>query len=175
MAAPNTPVCVLAGDGGFLFTGTELATAVQYELPLAQINTLSAVLLAGGVALIMALMWYSRLREAGKARDLLLPASLAAIGWFFLINKVYSPQYSLWLAVLLALLAAPPALAVAFAAVDVLYFASSFIILNMVVNQNPATGQWSASSLNKDRDPASDAGKFMSDAATAYAVLALSQ
>ena len=35
VAAPSTPVCVLAGDGGFLFTGTELATAVQYELPLA--------------------------------------------------------------------------------------------------------------------------------------------
>ncbi|MDQ3702426.1 MAG: thiamine pyrophosphate-binding protein [Chloroflexota bacterium] len=35
VAAPQTPVCVLAGDGGFLFTGTELATAVQYELPLA--------------------------------------------------------------------------------------------------------------------------------------------
>jgi thiamine pyrophosphate-dependent acetolactate synthase large subunit-like protein len=35
VAAPGTPVCVLAGDGGFLFTGTELATAVQYDLPLA--------------------------------------------------------------------------------------------------------------------------------------------
>ncbi|HEY7295873.1 MAG TPA: thiamine pyrophosphate-binding protein [Dehalococcoidia bacterium] len=35
VAAPHTPVCVLAGDGGFLFTGTELATAVQYGLPLA--------------------------------------------------------------------------------------------------------------------------------------------
>ena len=35
VAAPATPVCVLAGDGGFLFTGTELATAVQYDLPLA--------------------------------------------------------------------------------------------------------------------------------------------
>ncbi|HEX2514672.1 MAG TPA: thiamine pyrophosphate-binding protein, partial [Chloroflexota bacterium] len=34
VAAPEAPVCVLAGDGGFLFTGTELATAVQYELPL---------------------------------------------------------------------------------------------------------------------------------------------
>jgi squalene-hopene/tetraprenyl-beta-curcumene cyclase len=40
-------------------------------------------------------------------------------------------------------------------------------------HQEAATGRWSATSLNKRRDPASDAAKFMSDAATAYAVLAL--
>jgi squalene-hopene/tetraprenyl-beta-curcumene cyclase len=40
-------------------------------------------------------------------------------------------------------------------------------------HQDPATGQWTAASPNKQRDPKTEPAKFMSDAATAMAVLSL--
>jgi squalene-hopene/tetraprenyl-beta-curcumene cyclase len=43
----------------------------------------------------------------------------------------------------------------------------------LVTNQSPTDGLWPAYSLNKERDPASDVGQFMTDAATSYSVLAL--
>ena len=45
----------------------------------------------------------------------------------------------------------------------------------LMTHQNPAEGDWPASSVNKRRHLSSGTGRFMSDAATAFTVLALTE
>lgn len=45
----------------------------------------------------------------------------------------------------------------------------------LAAHQQAGTGMWTASSLNKNRDPATNVGKFMDDAATGFASLALAE
>jgi hypothetical protein len=105
----------------------------SWGLTTAQINFWSAALLVVSLVVIMALVWRGN-------RDALLAACTAATALFFFVNKVYSPQYSLWIAVLLAATGAAPALAVAWSATDLLYFLCSFIIFG--IGPFPGAGDW---------------------------------
>jgi hypothetical protein len=111
-----------------------------------QINTYSAVLLILGILVIMVLMWYAARPRMAHMRHILLPASLAAVAWFFFINKIYSCQYSYWMAVLLALLAARSAfvtgLAAIFASVDLFYYAAIFIEFYLGWSQQNPAAPW---------------------------------
>ncbi|WP_026369735.1 glycosyltransferase 87 family protein [Kallotenue papyrolyticum] len=112
----------------------------RWGLTLEQINLFSALLLVGGLGGLALLLVWQHARDRAWHQEVLLPAALAAIAWFFFINKVYSPQYSLWLITLLALLAAPPLLVALFGAVDIMYFAASFVLLYLSETGNPASG-----------------------------------
>ena len=55
-------------------------------------------------------------------RRLVAPAFLALLAWFVFINRVYSPQFGLWVVVLLAVAGAPLWLAIAFVVVDTAFY-----------------------------------------------------
>ena len=64
-----------------------------------------------------------------SSRPLALPLGGALLLWWLFANKIYSPQYGLWVYMALALLAAPPVLWRAFALLDIAYYYASFQIL----------------------------------------------
>jgi hypothetical protein len=90
-----------------------------------EINRISAVLLALALAVVAAALWHGSRRVA--ARTLVAPAFLALLAWFLFINKIYSPQFGLWVVVLLAIAGAPLWLGVTFVVVDTAYYWVSFL------------------------------------------------
>jgi hypothetical protein len=93
-----------------------------------EVNLISGSLIVAGVVLILAAMVWACRRRSARPAELIVPATLACVAWFLFANKVYSPQYGLWVMALLAAAGAPVSLAVAFAAADLGFFMSAFAI-----------------------------------------------
>lgn len=102
------------------FHGCRHLTGELYCQPVAELNVASAVLFAGATGLVW---WLKARREPDFARWTLgLPILIA----FLLTNKVYSPQFSLWLLPWFALTLPDLRLFAAFSAAEVAVFLTRF-------------------------------------------------
>jgi len=104
------------------------------HLDVGALNLASLLVFLGGAMLIS---WLGgRRRDPERWWELLLPL----LAWFLLANKVYSPQFSLWLLPLMALaLPSTPAF-VAFAATDLMVFLVRFPYLGHESGVDPGPG-----------------------------------
>jgi hypothetical protein len=93
-------------------------------------NADSAILTFAGLVVIFGVFVWAYRRDA-RSDELVMLTLLACFAWFFFAIKAYSPQYDLWVMVLLALVGAPVSLAVAFAAADLGYFVMAFTWLRI--------------------------------------------
>lgn len=134
--AVNLPLALVAPGGWSRFfevnrdRGASSATlwALADELDLMHLdrvtlNRASTLAFAAGVLLILAVGL--RVRPSEATWSLVLPV----LAWFLVTNKVFSPQYDLWLVPLLALLLPSGAPFVAFVAADLAVFATEFAYL----------------------------------------------
>ena len=93
-------------------------------------NADSAILTLAGLVMIFGVFVWAY-RRGARSDELVRLTLLACFAWFFFAIKTYSPQYDLWVMVLLALVGAPVTLGVAFAAADVGYFVIAFTWLRI--------------------------------------------
>lgn len=97
-------------------------------------NLWAGLIFAGGATLIVAAGW----RRHGERPWLLFAPVLA---WFMLTNKVYSPQFDLWLYPVLLVTCRRPALIAAFVATGALaYFAEFRLFIGF--ETGPADAEW---------------------------------
>ena len=138
-AAINLPVLLLAPAGWWRFFAFNAARPRECNLWMFfdpawlstdEINRVSALLTLWGLVVLLLLQWRSLPRPEGLC-PVWLPACCAMLAWFFFVGKVYSPQYGLWIVVLLAIIGVAPALAVAWSAADLFYFAAGFVSLGL--------------------------------------------
>jgi uncharacterized membrane protein len=99
-------------------------------LPIDLINNVTLVGIVIVIAALMVVQW----RRGG---DIMIPAAAIALTWFFFLNKVYSPQYFIWLVPFLALLAAPLWLYILLTIADVAFYIASFQVLHIEFVMTP--------------------------------------
>lgn len=92
------------------------------DLAPAQVNQISLVVLGSGALALMLLALRAQ-------HAVLLPLGASLLLWWLFVNKVFSPQYALWIFFSLALLHASRSLWIAVVATDVGHFFVSFLIL----------------------------------------------
>jgi hypothetical protein len=143
--ALNLPVLLVAPEGwaGFFRLSRErgaqaaslwavVGWAADAPIATGAMNTGGALLFGGGAALLLVGAW--------RRPAPVWPVALPVVAWFLLTNKVYSPQFSLWV-VPLALLAVPPGrLAVplgAFAAADAAVYLTELSHLGVRAGYGP--------------------------------------
>ena len=90
-----------------------------------EVNRLIAVLIALAIVAVGVAMLHGSRRV--RASTLVAPAFLALLAWFVFTNKIYSPQFGLWVVLLLAMSGAPLWLAITFVVVDTAYYWVSFL------------------------------------------------
>ena len=145
--AVNMPVLLAAPDGWSEFLRLNQARPADWDslwyfvqevrgtsLDVGTLNVVTAALfLAGSAGIIL----YGRRRLSGDEQWRLL---LPVLCWFLLTNKVYSPQFSIWLLPLMALALPNPAAFAAFVVSDLFVFAIRFPFLGGRQDFTPAPG-----------------------------------
>jgi hypothetical protein len=96
----------------------------------ATVNALSVVVVGSGGLFATWLAWRS------PRRDITMPLASVLLVWWFTFNKVYDPNFDLWLLLLLAVLAAPAWLYVGFTLMSLTWYIITFIGLYLSVQPN---------------------------------------
>jgi hypothetical protein len=128
-AAINLPLALKNRAGwAYFFTFNDERRAepsiwtILPRLTIPQVNILSLVVLVIGGLILAALA----LRARGQV---FLPLGAALLLWWLFVNKIYTPQYGLWVYLALALLAVPRGFWQGFVLFDLAYYVASFQIL----------------------------------------------
>lgn len=146
-AAINVPVALANWDNWLYFftfntdrgAGSGLWVLFPTLTP-AEVNRVSAIALVVGGLVSVALALRAR-------HTVVVPLSAVLLLWWMFVNKVFSPQYVLWIFLALALLRTPATLWVSMVAVDIGHYAVSMLLLFSLRFENGDLVGWQSTHL----------------------------